>query len=181
MDSSRIEKNEKRSRWLAESNSFGTSSEKVDPGRRESLGQGGFTLIELFVVFMIIGILVSMVAPTWRTLSKRAQKTRCMAEINGIQFQVEAYFIEYSDWPATLANIGGVTITDPFGNPYQYVNHSTTPALSREVFGSLLNTSYDIFSLGEDGITSIDIMDPESFDDIIRGRDGGFIGIGSDF
>jgi general secretion pathway protein G len=44
-----------------------------------------------------------------------------------------------------------------------------------------LNTDYDLFSLGPDGLTATALNNPQSLDDVIRANNGGFFGVASDY
>jgi general secretion pathway protein G len=48
-------------------------------------------------------------------------------------------------------------------------------------FGDPLNSDYDLYSCGKDGKSAPSIDDPLSRDDVVRGRDGAFIGRASQF
>jgi len=44
-----------------------------------------------------------------------------------------------------------------------------------------LNTDYDLFSLGPDGLTATALNNPQSLDDVIRANNGGFFGVAADY
>jgi general secretion pathway protein G len=44
-----------------------------------------------------------------------------------------------------------------------------------------INSDYDLYSLGKNGVSKKQISQKDSVDDIIRARDGGFIGLAADF
>jgi general secretion pathway protein G len=44
-----------------------------------------------------------------------------------------------------------------------------------------INTNYDLYSMGKDGVTKMQITQKDSVDDIIVAGDGGFVGLASDF
>ncbi len=66
--------------------------------------------------------------------------------------------------------------TDPWGNPYQYLNISNAGAPRQSQFLNNLNEYYDVYSLGPDGITTQVVSDAEGQDDIVLANDGGWIG-----
>ena len=68
----------------------------------------------------------------------------------------------------------GITLIDPWGRAYVYVPFpSGAPRVDR--FGVQVNSTYDLYSLGADGVTSNSLNAASSFDDIVRANDGGFL------
>lgn len=61
--------------------------------------RGGFTLIELMVVLVVIALLVSILMPAFAKVRERAQKARARGEADSIKSAIKAYFLEYGEWP----------------------------------------------------------------------------------
>lgn len=121
--------------------------------------QRGFTLLEVMVVVVIIGILAAMVVPK---IISRPDEARVMAAKQDIASLIQAlklYRLDNQRYPVTEQGLQALvtrpTATplplnwkmggyverlpqDPWGNPYQYLN----PGVHGEI---------DIFSLGADG------------------------------
>ena len=120
--------------------------------------QDGFTLIEIMVVVIIIGLLVAIVAPNVIGRIDDAQVVRAKADIDAIGNALKFYRVDNFAYPTTEQGLealvtkpndptvrnwkpGGYLETmprDPWGNPYQYLN----PGNHGEV---------DVYSLGRDG------------------------------
>jgi general secretion pathway protein G len=117
--------------------------------------QAGFTLIEILLVVIIIGILVSLVAPRLAGRSEEARKQAAKADIEGgITLALDLYEIDNGRYPRKLddlvtkpgeaSNWKGPYLkkglpSDPWGTPYVYR------------FPGQRNTeSYDLFSAGPD-------------------------------
>ena len=115
----------------------------------------GFTLIEILLVVIIIGILVSLVAPRLAGRSEEARKQAAKADIEGgIALALDLYEVDNGRYPANLedlvtkpsdaSNWKGPYLKkglakDPWGNAYVYRipgNHNTA--------------SYDLYSIGPD-------------------------------
>ena len=64
----------------------------------------GFTIVELLIVIVIIGILAALVIVTYRGIQQKARNTERKTDINAIHGQIEAYSAESGIYP-TLANI----------------------------------------------------------------------------
>ena len=70
--------------------------------------QAGFTIVELLIVIIVIGILATLVITTFTGIQQKARNTKRQTDINAIQGQVEAYFASNGKYP-TLANINDGT------------------------------------------------------------------------
>jgi len=129
--------------------------------RRSSIGncklkiENGFTLVEMLLVVMIIGILAALVIPKIVGRSEQARTTAAFADINGGiksalgQYEVDNGFFpkslqELLVQPSNAKNWHGPYLdklpTDPWDAPYIY----TYP-------GKHSQNSYDLLSAGPDG------------------------------
>ncbi len=66
--------------------------------------QEGFTIVELLIVIVVIGILATLVIITFSGIQQRARDTQRQTDINGLQGHVEAYYADTGTYP-TLAMI----------------------------------------------------------------------------
>lgn len=72
--------------------------------------QEGFTIVELLIVIVVIGILAALVITTFTGIQQRARNTERETDIKAIHGQVEAYYAENGRYP-TLANLNDTTAT----------------------------------------------------------------------
>lgn len=97
--------------------------------------EGGFTLLELLIVIVIIGILALLIIPNITSAPKKARDTKRKTDITTIRKGLEEYFVNNNSYPADLNTLttGSAPIiktlpADPKGgNPAQYV-YTYTPA-----------------------------------------------------
>ncbi|HEX5456163.1 MAG TPA: type II secretion system protein [Candidatus Saccharimonadales bacterium] len=73
--------------------------------------QSGFTIVELLIVIVVIGILAAIIITTFTGVQKKARDADRKSDINAIYSQVEVYFAQNSKYP-TLANLNDGTWRD---------------------------------------------------------------------
>jgi len=66
---------------------------------RRSLSRRGFTLIEMLVVFVVIGILASISILKYIDLRRTAQTARISGDFNTIKIAVYTYYSDANAWP----------------------------------------------------------------------------------
>ena len=126
------------------------------PARKRRKRQG-FTLVELMVVIVIIGLLATVVAINVLPSQDRAMVGKARADISVLEQAIETYRLDNLTFPDDLnalttapANLaqperyrqGGYIRRlpeDPWGNPYQYRRQSAHGG------------QFDVYSLGADG------------------------------
>jgi general secretion pathway protein G len=119
----------------------------------------GFTLLEIIIVVVIIGLLASFVVQNLAGEVDRARLTKAQADVRTLEAALNLYKLDSFQYPTTeqglLALVERPTLPpdprnwrtggyvnslpkDPWGNPYQYLNPGR-------------RGGFDVFSLGADG------------------------------
>jgi general secretion pathway protein G len=125
------------------------------PARR--LRTGGFTLIELMVVLVIIGVLAALIVPNVLDRTDDARATAARTDVHNIMQALKLYKLDNLRFPTAEQGLQALVQrpaappvpanwrpyleklpADPWGNPYQYLN----PGIQGEV---------DVMSFGADG------------------------------
>jgi general secretion pathway protein G len=120
----------------------------------------GFTLIELMVVIVILGILVGIVAPRIMDQPEKAKQVKGKAQIEGLESALKMYKLDNGAYPTTDQGLSalveqpsgakkwrkggylekGKVPKDPWGNDFIYLSPGT-------------NGDFDLICYGADGVS----------------------------
>ncbi len=119
----------------------------------------GFTLIELMVVLVIIGVLAALIVPNVLERADDARVTAARTDITNISQALKLYRLDNQRYPTAEQGLQALVIkptsgpipnnwklyleklpNDPWGRPYQYLN----PGIKGEI---------DVMSFGADGVS----------------------------
>lgn len=132
--------------------------EAVSRARRGAAGRGpaGFTLLELLVVMVIIGLLASYVGPKYFAQVGKSETRAAMAQIDAFSKALDQYRLDTGRYPTTEQGLAALVVrpenhprwngpylnkavpADPWGRPYQYRQPGQ-------------HGDFDLFSFGKDG------------------------------
>ena len=146
--------------------------------------QSGITLIELVLVIAIIAVLAAIGVPQYQGYRDRVDVGHAVTDITVISTLIKLYETDNRVLPDSLDDVGLGSKLDPWGHPYQYFNIATATGkgqLRKDKSLNPINSDYDLYSMGKDGQSKTQVNNKVSLDDVIRARDGQFIGLASDF
>ena len=144
----------------------------------------GFTLLELIIVIVIVGILASIAVPGYHSFIEKARITRAISDINLLEREILDWQVDHGDLPLSLEDIGRDGFLDPWENPYQFVNFSTISGNGKKRKDHNMvpiNDDFDLYSMGKDGKSQTPLTAKASRDDIIRAQNGRYKGIASEY
>lgn len=136
---------------------------------RRSIVRGGFTLIEIMVVVVILAILAALIVPKVMSRPDEARVVAARQDVGAIMQALKLYRLDNLRYPTTEQGLAALVARpnvaplppnwkpggylerlpkDPWGNPYQYLS----PGLRGEV---------DVFSFGADGVAGGEGVDAD--------------------
>jgi general secretion pathway protein G len=146
--------------------------------------QRAFSLLETLIVCALLSTLASLAAGIYVNALKAARITRAIGDLHALDVDIRAFHLRNNRYPTTLVEARPLVPNDPWGRPYVYTNLSVKGGKGKaRKDGKLnpINSDFDLYSVGEDGRTMTPLRAPMSKDDVIRARDGAFLGLAADF
>jgi hypothetical protein len=122
---------------------------------------------------------VGTAIPAYVYLVDKARTKKTIDEISEMQRDINRY-------PDNLNEIYPAPPVDPWGNTYKFLNikDAANPGVINPRTDNnfkTLNVDYDLYSVGSDALSLAPLGAIESRDDIIRGKNGNFVGIVIDY
>jgi general secretion pathway protein G len=140
--------------------------------------------LELLIAIAIAGVLVSLALAKYDSYREQVRVYQAVLDITDMSANIQQYMVDNRAYPDSLAQVGFANRLDPWGNPYAYLNLTTLKgngAARKDKKLNPLNTDFDLYSLGKDGASKPSLVAKVSQDDVLRARNGRFIGLASDF
>jgi general secretion pathway protein G len=121
--------------------------------------QQGFTLLEVMVVIVILGILASMVVPNLMGSQERANMQKAVSDVTALETSLSLYKMDNYDYPTTDQGLDAlVERSDVEPEPRRFPEDGYIKRLPKDPWGNeyvLLNPGengkMDVFSVGPDG------------------------------
>jgi general secretion pathway protein G len=120
--------------------------------------QRGFTLIEIMVVVIIIGLLAAVIVPSVINKVDEARVSKAKADIQSLETALTMYRLDNSKYPTTDQGLQALMVqpTDPsirhwrIGGYLQRVSKDPWGADYQYVFPGTHGKDYDLYTLGAD-------------------------------
>ncbi|WP_347907467.1 type II secretion system major pseudopilin GspG [Pseudomonas grandcourensis] len=118
--------------------------------------QSGFTLLELLVVLVVLGLLAGIVAPKYFAQLGRSEVKVAKAQIEGLSKALDLYRLEVGHYPSTEQGLQAL-VTAPADEP-RWTGPYLQKKLPQDPWGHNYayrypgeNSEYDLLSMGKDG------------------------------
>lgn len=146
-------------------------------------GFTGLTVIELMIAIAIIAVATAIAMPSYLNYVERTKVSRAIDDIGAINAKLRLYMVDYTVPPPSLAAVGESSKLDPWGNTYQYTDLTTAGIGKARKNKNLvpINSDFDLWSNGKDGLTKLPLTAKASQDDVILANDGRYIGLASNY
>lgn len=116
------------------------------------IGHKGFTLIEILIVVMIIGLLASLIAPNIFSRFERSKEEIAKAQLEMLSSAVQAYMLDMDTCPASLTAL--ISGSDPrWRGPYLSKNQIPLDPWHRDYQYKCPGDhgNFDLYCLGPNG------------------------------
>lgn len=135
------------------------------------------------VVVAILGVATAISIPIYSAYKLKLNNAIAVKDIINIQVAIESFNQASDVYPNSLADVNMNLLLDPWGAPYEYLNLDGVPIGQMRKDQALvpINSDYDLYSKGPDGLSVMPLTAASSRDDIVRGNNGGFIGVAEDY
>jgi len=134
----------------------------------------------------VIIALAAIAIPQFSSYRTSGNISRAVTDLRLIDNHLKSYKLNNERYPNSLSDLPQVTMSDPWGRPYQYLNIEDADIKGK---GQLrkdknlipINSDFDLYSMGADGKTTPPLTAKASHDDIVRANDGGYFGLASQY
>ena len=127
--------------------------------RKQRLNQQGFTLIEIMVVVVILGILAGIVVPKLLDRPEQARRTKAVAQIKSLEESLAMYKLDNGFYPTTEQTLQALVTKPEVGRiPAHYRDGGYIKKIPMDPWGNDyvflspgIHGDYDLISYGADG------------------------------
>ena len=134
------------------------------------------------VVLAAMLVAGSFAVPAFTGYVERSRVARAVSDIGTVSLKLHQWQRGGRTLPQTLAE-AGITAVDPWGRPYVYRRAADVRQTELRKDGELvpLNSDFDLYSLGPDGVSALALPAAPSQDDVVRAANGAFIGVAANY
>ena len=120
--------------------------------------QDGFTLIEIMVVILILGLLATIVVQSLRGATDKAKRVKAQADIAEIKTGLDRYYLDAGSYPTSDQGLNALVAAPAAGGnvPANYESGGYLQSIPRDPWGNAYyyqsdGNSYVLKSFGADG------------------------------
>lgn len=143
------------------------------------------TFVELLVVVAMVGTLAAIGVPAYNNYIDKTRNHQAIEDIHFIEAAIKMYRTENGGFPETLDLVNSAGLLDPWENPYRYLRIlPPTPPTGhqRKDHNNVpVNSDFDLYSMGKNGISAPPFTSEPGRDDIVRANDGTYVGLALDY
>ena len=145
----------------------------------------GFTLLEVLIALAIMAVSSAIALPLYSDFVERSRQTDAGSDLMLIDMAIERFVSENFNLPDDLTDVGLDGMTDPWGRPYVYLRidggGNVQGQVRKDQNLNPINSDFDLYSTGPDGLTVAPLTAPNSHDDAVRAGNGSFFGVAVNF
>lgn len=127
--------------------------------RRRRKGREGFTLIELMVVIVILGVLAGIVVPQFMDEPQKARAVKAKLQMESISTALKKFYIDNGFYPTTEQGLDALVKKPSSGRtPKNYAPSGYLPQVPKDPWGTPYiyicpgkHGQFDLISYGADG------------------------------
>lgn len=135
------------------------------------------------LVLGLAAVLLLIALPSYMSHRDKLRQRQAAQDIIAMSAAIKGRWQDDRAYPADLASAGLGAPRDPWGRPYVYYNVEANGRGGARKDHALnpINTDFDLYSHGPDGVSKKQVTQKDSVDDVIRANNGNFVGVASDF
>jgi general secretion pathway protein G len=117
----------------------------------------GFTLIELMVVILIIGLLATIVVQNLRSATDKAKRVKAQADVSQLKSALDRYYLDVGSYPTSDQGLSALIAAPNVGNDPRnwggpYIERIPLDPWGHVYFYQSDGNEYLLRSFGADGI-----------------------------
>lgn len=149
-----------------------------------------FSLIELMLTLVLVAALSTLGVVVFTGVMDRVRNNQAITDIYLIETFITRFEVREGKLPDSLSDTEAGGMRDPWSRPYQYTNLADAPKNPsgkpmvdhrKDRHLNPINTDYDLYSSGRDGISRMPLTATHSRDDIVRAGNGVFVGLAEEY
>ena len=131
----------------------------------------GFTIVELLIVIVVIGILATLVIVTFTGIQQKARNSQRQTDINAVDSHVEAFYAQYGYYP-TLADLQSSSFDSTYLKGLDPQALIDPKGGTTTIGASASATQYAYVATGATGCVNTTVSDPTGASTTNNGCDG---------